>query len=125
MYALNFLVFILLCFSVTNIKYWMRSDAIIPKTLQLLSDLSVGYPFLTKLDPESDFHNRPLWRTGNASCSFFSFFRQYQIFHRSITVFQAYNLKTLENQNYRSEAKLLYRPYLKRHRRSRILTKIL
>ena len=31
--------------SVTNIKYWMRSDAIIPKTLQLLSDLSVGYPF--------------------------------------------------------------------------------
>ncbi|CAB4007068.1 exportin-7 [Paramuricea clavata] len=25
---------------VTNIKYWMRSDAIIPKTLQLLSDLS-------------------------------------------------------------------------------------
>ena len=36
--------------SVTNIKYWMRSDAIIPKTLQLLSDLSVGYPFELNLN---------------------------------------------------------------------------
>ncbi|XP_046851290.1 exportin-7-like isoform X2 [Xenia sp. Carnegie-2017] len=34
---------------ITNIKYWMRSDTIIPRTLQLLSDLSVGYSSVRKL----------------------------------------------------------------------------
>ena len=31
---------------ITNMKFWGSSEAIISKTLQLLSDLSVGYPFL-------------------------------------------------------------------------------
>jgi len=32
--------------SITNMKFWGSSEAIISKTLQLLSDLSVGYPFV-------------------------------------------------------------------------------
>ena len=35
--------------SITNLKYWGRSEAIINKTLQLLSDLSVGYSSVRKL----------------------------------------------------------------------------
>ena len=34
-----------LVFRITNMKFWGTSEAIISKTLQLLSDLSVGYPF--------------------------------------------------------------------------------
>ncbi|KAI8486150.1 Exportin 7 [Branchiostoma belcheri] len=32
---------------ITNLKYWGSSESIISRTLQLLSDLSVGYPFVT------------------------------------------------------------------------------
>ena len=35
--------------SVTNLKYWSSSERIINKTLQLLSDLSVGYSSVRKL----------------------------------------------------------------------------
>ena len=35
--------------SITNLKYWGRSEPIINKTLQLLSDLSVGYSSVRKL----------------------------------------------------------------------------
>ncbi|XP_075733284.1 ran-binding protein 16 isoform X7 [Rhipicephalus microplus] len=34
---------------ITNLKYWSYSDAIVSKTLQLLSDLSVGYSSVRKL----------------------------------------------------------------------------
>ena len=34
---------------ITNLKYWGSSEAIISKTLQLLSDLSVGYSSVRKL----------------------------------------------------------------------------
>ncbi|XP_041371290.1 exportin-7-like isoform X2 [Gigantopelta aegis] len=34
---------------ITNLKYWARSEPIISKTLQLLSDLSVGYSSVRKL----------------------------------------------------------------------------
>lgn len=34
---------------ITNLKYWARSEQIISKTLQLLSDLSVGYSSVRKL----------------------------------------------------------------------------
>ncbi|XP_012940207.1 exportin-7 isoform X2 [Aplysia californica] len=34
---------------ITNLKYWGRSESIISKTLQLLSDLSVGYSSVRKL----------------------------------------------------------------------------
>ncbi|XP_077991950.1 exportin-7-like [Glandiceps talaboti] len=34
---------------ITNLKYWGRSEAIITKTLQLLSDLSIGYSSVRKL----------------------------------------------------------------------------
>ena len=37
-----------LVFRITNMKFWGTSEAIISKTLQLLSDLSVGYPFLAR-----------------------------------------------------------------------------
>ena len=36
-------------FSITNLKYWGGSENIISKTLQLLSDLSVGYGTVRKL----------------------------------------------------------------------------
>lgn len=36
-------------FSITNLKYWGRSEQIISKTLQLLNDLSVGYSCVRKL----------------------------------------------------------------------------
>jgi len=35
--------------SITNLKYWGNSEQIISKTLQLLSDLSVGYGTVRKL----------------------------------------------------------------------------
>lgn len=34
---------------ITNLKYWGQSEPIISKTLQLLSDLSVGYSSVRKL----------------------------------------------------------------------------
>ncbi|XP_018901722.1 exportin-7 isoform X2 [Bemisia tabaci] len=34
---------------ITNLKYWSRSEQVISKTLQLLSDLSVGYSCVRKL----------------------------------------------------------------------------
>lgn len=37
------------CYSITNLKFWGRSEQIINKTLQLLSDLSVGYSSVRKL----------------------------------------------------------------------------
>ena len=37
------------CYSITNLKYWGGSEQIISKTLQLLSDLSVGYGCVRKL----------------------------------------------------------------------------
>ena len=37
------------CSSITNLKYWASSEQIISKTLQLLSDLSVGYSSVRKL----------------------------------------------------------------------------
>lgn len=36
-------------FSITNLKYWGRSEPIISRTLQLLNDLSVGYSCVRKL----------------------------------------------------------------------------
>lgn len=36
-------------YSITNLKFWGRSEQIISKTLQLLSDLSVGYSSVRKL----------------------------------------------------------------------------
>jgi len=36
-------------FSITNLKYWGNSEQIISKTLQILSDLSVGYGTVRKL----------------------------------------------------------------------------
>lgn len=36
-------------FRITNLKYWGRSEIIISKTLQLLSDLSVGYGTVRKM----------------------------------------------------------------------------
>ena len=36
-------------FSITNLKYWGSSESIISRTLQLLSDLSVGYSSVRKL----------------------------------------------------------------------------
>lgn len=36
-------------YRITNLKYWARSDQIISRTLQLLSDLSVGYSSVRKL----------------------------------------------------------------------------
>lgn len=36
-------------FSLTNLKYWSRSEQVINRTLQLLSDLSVGYTSVRKL----------------------------------------------------------------------------
>ena len=36
-------------FRITNLKYWGTSEQIITKTLQLLSDLSVGYSSVRKL----------------------------------------------------------------------------
>jgi exportin-7 len=36
-------------FSITNLKFWGNSEQIISKTLQLLSDLSVGYGTVRKL----------------------------------------------------------------------------
>jgi len=36
-------------FRITNLKYWGRSELIITRTLQLLSDLSVGYSSVRKL----------------------------------------------------------------------------
>ena len=36
-------------FRITNLKFWGRSEQIITKTLQLLSDLSVGYSSVRKL----------------------------------------------------------------------------
>ncbi|KAH3785626.1 hypothetical protein DPMN_163719 [Dreissena polymorpha] len=36
-------------YSITNLKFWGRSEQIITKTLQLLSDLSVGYSSVRKL----------------------------------------------------------------------------
>ena len=36
-------------FRITNLKYWGGSETIISKTLQLLSDLSVGYGTVRKL----------------------------------------------------------------------------
>ena len=36
-------------YSITNLKFWGRSEQIINKTLQLLSDLSVGYSSVRKL----------------------------------------------------------------------------
>lgn len=36
-------------FSITNLKYWGGSEQIISKTLQLLSELSVGYGTVRKL----------------------------------------------------------------------------
>ena len=35
--------------SITNLKYWGRCEPITSKTLQLLNDLSIGYPFLSWL----------------------------------------------------------------------------
>ncbi|NWR96864.1 XPO7 protein, partial [Motacilla alba] len=46
--------------SITNLKYWGRCEPITSKTLQLLNDLSIGYPFgkssqiLGKSHPESE-----------------------------------------------------------------------
>ncbi len=37
------------CTRITNLKYWGGSEQIISKTLQLLSDLSVGYGTVRKL----------------------------------------------------------------------------
>ncbi|EHB06002.1 Exportin-7 [Heterocephalus glaber] len=34
---------------ITNLKYWGRCEPITSKTLQLLNDLSIGYPFLSQL----------------------------------------------------------------------------
>lgn len=34
---------------ITNLKYWSSSEPIVSKTLQLLSDLSVGYSSVRKL----------------------------------------------------------------------------
>ena len=42
-------VFNFVNYSITNLKYWGRSEPIISKTLQLLSDLSVGYSSVRKL----------------------------------------------------------------------------
>lgn len=36
-------------FSLTNLKYWSRCEQVINRTLQLLSDLSVGYTSVRKL----------------------------------------------------------------------------
>lgn len=36
-------------FRITNLKYWGRREQIISKTLQLLTDLSVGYSCVRKL----------------------------------------------------------------------------
>lgn len=41
--------FHMLVFRITNLKCWGGSEAIITKTLQLLSDLSVGYSSVRKL----------------------------------------------------------------------------
>ncbi|NXO93201.1 XPO7 protein, partial [Certhia brachydactyla] len=34
---------------ITNLKYWGRCEPITSKTLQLLNDLSIGYPCVRKL----------------------------------------------------------------------------
>ena len=47
--SINYILLYLLFFSITNLKYWGGSEAIISKTLQLLSDLSVGYSSVRKL----------------------------------------------------------------------------
>lgn len=39
--------FFFLSSSITNLKYWGRCEPITSKTLQLLNDLSIGYPFLS------------------------------------------------------------------------------
>lgn len=41
--------FFFLSSSITNLKYWGRCEPITSKTLQLLNDLSIGYPFLSQL----------------------------------------------------------------------------
>uniref|UniRef100_A0A2K6GE94 Exportin 7 n=1 Tax=Propithecus coquereli TaxID=379532 RepID=A0A2K6GE94_PROCO len=40
-------LFLFLSSSITNLKYWGRCEPITSKTLQLLNDLSIGYPFLS------------------------------------------------------------------------------
>lgn len=40
--------FFFLSSSITNLKYWGRCEPITSKTLQLLNDLSIGYPFLSQ-----------------------------------------------------------------------------
>ena len=47
--AFRLTVVCILFFSITNLKYWGGSEQIISKTLQLLSDLSVGYGTVRKL----------------------------------------------------------------------------
>lgn len=36
--------FLFASFSITNLKYWGQCEPITSKTLQLLNDLSLGYP---------------------------------------------------------------------------------
>lgn len=37
-----------MCFRITNLKYWGQCEPITSKTLQLLNDLSIGYPSCTR-----------------------------------------------------------------------------
>ena len=46
----------LLYYSITNLKYWTRSERIINKTLGLLNDLSVGYSSVRKLMKLDSIH---------------------------------------------------------------------
>lgn len=43
------LITLRLSFSITNLKYWGGNEAIISRTLTLLSELSVGYSSVRKL----------------------------------------------------------------------------
>ena len=45
----GFYCIFIIFFRITNLKFWGRSEQIITKTLQLLSDLSVGYSSVRKL----------------------------------------------------------------------------
>ncbi|NXB83372.1 XPO7 protein, partial [Vidua chalybeata] len=66
---------------ITNLKYWGRCEPITSKTLQLLNDLSIGYPsgkssqILGKSQPGIDIPTFPpdFWELGARSGEHFSF----------------------------------------------------
>lgn len=64
--------------SITNLKYWGRCEPITSKTLQLLNDLSIGYPFGkgSKIPGKRENHPRFLleWHLQQIPAFFFSFF---------------------------------------------------